>query len=196
VPTTDVQEVLGVSMNFISQVTPQVPSGAVGGGDWHPCKPRSDLDWTNDIRLWTARSSDARRKMWCGPVAVAAIIGVDVAAVRDVVKWHRNGKARHSAISAMTCNALPICVATRQPSPPGSASAWIWTRPYVVVVTRHWVAVRGKCLCDTFTRGVPVKIKEAPYRRKRVRLVLPGLVIQRPPHLDQRLAYQIADGAR
>jgi hypothetical protein len=166
-----VQEVLGVSMNFISQVTPQVPSGAVGGGDWHPCKPRSDLDWTNDIRLWTARSSDARRKMWCGPVAVAALIGVDVAAIRDVVKWHRNGKARHSAISAMTCNALPICVATRQPSPPGSASAWIWTRPYVVVVTRHWAAVRGKCLCDTFTRGVPVKIKEAPHRRKRVRLV-------------------------
>jgi hypothetical protein len=105
--------------------------------------------------------------MWCGPVAVAAIIGVDVAAIRDVVKWHRNGKARHSAISAMTCNVLPICVATRQPTPPGSASAWIWTRPYVVVVTRHWVAVRGKCLCDTFTRGVPVKIKEAPHRRKR-----------------------------
>ena len=33
--------------------------------------------------LWAATSSDARTKMWCGPVAVAATIGVDVAAVRD-----------------------------------------------------------------------------------------------------------------
>jgi hypothetical protein len=33
------------------------------------------------------------------------------------------------------------------------------------------VAVRGKWFCDTFTRGVPVKIKDAPRRRKRVQFV-------------------------
>src|SRR6266850_3014969 len=42
--------------------------------------------------LWAARSSDARRKMWCGPVVVAATIGVDVAAVSDVIKRYRNGR--------------------------------------------------------------------------------------------------------
>jgi hypothetical protein len=42
--------------------------------------------------LWAAKSSDARTKMWCGPVAVAATIGVDVAAVCDVIKRHRNGR--------------------------------------------------------------------------------------------------------
>ena len=42
--------------------------------------------------LWAARSSDARRKTWCGPVVVAATIGVDVATVSDVIKRHRNGR--------------------------------------------------------------------------------------------------------
>jgi hypothetical protein len=41
--------------------------------------------------------------MWCGPVAVAAIIGVDVAAVRDLVKWHRNGKAVKGTHSNELC---------------------------------------------------------------------------------------------
>jgi hypothetical protein len=35
----------------------------------------------------------------------------------------------------------------------------------------RWVAVRGKWFCDTYTRGVPVKIKDALHWRKRVRLV-------------------------
>jgi hypothetical protein len=40
---------------------------------------------------------------------------------------------------------------------------------FVVIVTDHWVAVRGRWFCDTHTRGVPVRIKKAPHRRKRVR---------------------------
>jgi hypothetical protein len=39
---------------------------------------------------------------------------------------------------------------------------------YIVIVTNHWVAVRGQWFCS---RGVPVKIKDAPHRRKRVRFV-------------------------
>ena len=42
---------------------------------------------------------------------------------------------------------------------------------YVVIITNHWVAVRGNWFCDSFTRGVPVKIEDAPHRGKRVRLV-------------------------
>jgi hypothetical protein len=33
---------------------------------------------------------------------------------------------------------------------------------YVVMVTGHWVAIRGKWFCDIFTHGVPVRIKDAP----------------------------------
>ena len=131
--------------------------------------------------LWTAKSSDARTKMWCGPVAVAATIGVDVAAVRDVIKWHRNGRA----VRGTYPNELQLafrhfgydmhCVADLNSNPPTLAT---WERErtdmeaaYVVIVTGHWVAVRGKWFCDTYTRGVPVKIKNAPHRRKRVRFV-------------------------
>jgi hypothetical protein len=31
--------------------------------------------------------------------------------------------------------------------------------------------VRGNWFCDSWTRGVPVKINDAPHRRKRVRFV-------------------------
>ena len=41
-------------------------------------------------------------------------------------------------------------------------------RRTIVIVTNHWVAVRGNWFCD---RGVPVKIADAPHRRKRVRFV-------------------------
>jgi len=47
---------------------------------------------SNPPLLFTAQCSDTL-KWWCGPVAVAAIIGVDVAAVRYVIRWYRNGRA-------------------------------------------------------------------------------------------------------
>jgi hypothetical protein len=50
---------------------------------------------------------------------------------------------------------------------------------YVVIVTGHWVAVRGKWFCDTFTEGLPVRIKDAPRRRKRVLFVYQITVIPR-----------------
>ena len=50
---------------------------------------------------------------------------------------------------------------------------------YVVMVTGHWMAVRGKWFCDTFTHGVPVRIKDAPRRRKRVQCVYRITVVPR-----------------
>jgi len=47
---------------------------------------------SNQPLLWTAKCSDTL-KWWCGPVAVASTIGVDVAAVRDVIRQCRNGRA-------------------------------------------------------------------------------------------------------
>lgn len=55
---------------------------------------------------------------------------------------------------------------------------------YVVMVTGHWVAVRGKWLCDTFTHGVPVRIEDVPRRRKRVQFVYQitdGLALSKYP---------------
>jgi hypothetical protein len=144
-----------------------------------PPRPRA-RERSSQPLLWTAKCSDTL-KWWCGPVAVAATIGVDVAAVRNLIKWYRNGRA----VRGTYPNELQLAfrhfgydmalVADLRSSPPTLAT---WERErtdmeaaYVVIITGRWVAVRGKWLCDTFTRGVPVKIKDAPHRRKRVRFV-------------------------
>jgi hypothetical protein len=36
---------------------------------------------------------------------------------------------------------------------------------YIVVVSNHWIAVRGKWFCDTWTRGVPVYLDAAEHFR-------------------------------
>jgi hypothetical protein len=119
--------------------------------------------------------------MWCGPVAVAAILGADVAEVRDVIKRHRHGKP----VKGTSATELQLAfrhfgqhmelAADLRTNPPTFAT---WERErmdldaaYVVMITGHWVAVRGKWFCDTFTKGLPVRIKDAPWRRKRVRMV-------------------------
>jgi hypothetical protein len=59
---------------------------------------------------------------------------------------------------------------------PPTLATWVRERTdyefeqaYLVIVTHHWVAVRGRWFVDTFTAGKPVRITDAPRRRKRVR---------------------------
>jgi hypothetical protein len=127
-------------------------------------------------------------------VAVAATIGVDVAAVSNVIKRHRNGKP----VKGTHPNELQFAfrhfgydmtlVADLRSKPPTLAS---WERQrtdmdaaYVVIVTGHWVAVRGRWFCDTYSYGVPVRIKDAPRRRKRVQLVY---LITVAPRLEAKM---------
>jgi hypothetical protein len=46
---------------------------------------------------------------------------------------------------------------------------WEFEQAWLLIVTGHWVAVRGRWFVDTWTGGVPVRIADAPRRRKRVR---------------------------
>jgi len=58
-------------------------AGALG------CRARARDRTTNAPTIQPAAALDGevqRLKWWCGPVAVATIIGVDVAAVRDVIR--------------------------------------------------------------------------------------------------------------
>jgi hypothetical protein len=55
-----------------------------------PRRKRSDQ---RQPTLWSAKSQRCEQKLWCGPVAVAATIRVDVAAISDVINGHRNGKS-------------------------------------------------------------------------------------------------------
>jgi hypothetical protein len=46
---------------------------------------------------------------------------------------------------------------------------WEFEQAWLLIVTGHWVAVRGRWFVDTWTNGIPVRIGDAPRRRKRVR---------------------------
>ena len=46
---------------------------------------------------------------------------------------------------------------------------WEFEQAWLLVVTGHWVAVRGRWFVDTWSNGTPVRIADAPRRRKRVR---------------------------
>jgi hypothetical protein len=57
-----------------------------------------------------------------------------------------------------------------QEDPPTLAS---WARKrtdketaFLVMLKRHWVVVRGDWFVDTYTRGVPVRLKNAPHPTK------------------------------
>jgi hypothetical protein len=131
--------------------------------------------------LWNVVNSDRRRKAWCGPTAVAALIGVDAALVRDHIKWQRGGRPVKGTCATEIENAFRhfgydmTLVEDLRADPPTLAT---WersrTRPddaYLIIVSNHWIAVRGHWLCDTFTGGVPVPLRKAPHRRKRIKYV-------------------------
>ena len=71
--------------------SPAVSNTVVAAPVLEPPRPPTRKP-SNHPLLWTAKCSDTL-KWWCGPVAVAATIGVDVAAVRDVIRRCRNGRA-------------------------------------------------------------------------------------------------------
>ena len=159
------------------------PAPVLAPARWQP-RQRS-----NQPLLWTAKCSDTL-KWWCGPVAVATTIGVDVAAVRDVIRRCRNGRPVKGTYAtelrfAFRHFGYDMRLLADLRSNPPTLATWARERTdmeaaYIVVVSNHWIAVRGKWFCDTWTRGVPVKIKDAPHRRKRVRFVY--VVTVAPPN--------------
>ncbi|MFM1815824.1 MAG: hypothetical protein RLZ98_2519 [Pseudomonadota bacterium] len=131
--------------------------------------------------LWRVQSSDKRRKTWCGPTAVSAITGIDPAEVHRVIQHSRGGKAvmgtyPHELELALNHFGYRLVWVEDRSADPPTLATWERERAdmeaaYIVMVTGHWVAVRGRWFCDTFTRGEPVPIKKAPRRRKRVQHV-------------------------
>jgi hypothetical protein len=132
--------------------------------------------------LWNVKSGDAQKRLYCGPVAVAALIGADVDEVIRVIQLHRNNRRQvrgtnaselHNAFRHFGCGIQLVADLSRN-----SPTLAIWERDrtdlefeqaWLLVVTGHWVAVRGRWFVDTFTAGKPVRITDAPRRRKRVR---------------------------
>lgn len=134
--------------------------------------------------LWQAKYRDHHAGLWCGPTTVASILGVDVAEVNDAIKRLRGDEAPVEGTNAQELQVAfdgfgyeMVLVTNFYASPlPPTFAAWERAQtdmdaPFVLQVTGHWVAYRGGWACDTFSGGVPVKAKNAPGRRKRVRVV-------------------------
>jgi len=138
--------------------------------------------------LWNVNPSDTRSGLFCGPVAVAALIGANVDEVIQVIQRHRNNRRqvrgthahelqhafRHfghdlQLVADLSRNSPTLATWERE------RTNWEFEQAWLLVVTGHWVAVRGRWFVDTWSSGTPVRIADAPWRRKRVRYALPSL---------------------
>ena len=132
--------------------------------------------------LWEVRSSNTGQRLYCGPVAVAALIGANVDEVIRVIQQHRNNRRqvrftyhyelqhalRHfghdlQLVADLSRNSPTLATWERE------RTDWDFEQAWLLIVTGHWVAVRGWWFADTFSNGSPVRIANAPRRRKRVR---------------------------
>lgn len=144
-------------------------------------QPRRASPASSPCMLWPVTNSDHRRKLWCGPTVVSALIGIDAAVARDIIKSSRGGRA----VMGTTARELDLAfrahghrldlVADLTGDPPTLAT-WLGRSrnpddALVVHITGHWVAVRGNWFADTATKGQPVRSRHAPHKRKRVRAV-------------------------
>jgi hypothetical protein len=134
--------------------------------------------------LWWARSNGTKQTVYCGPMAVAAAIGADVNEVIALIQRHRNdfrpvvgtsaGDLRQVLQSYGYDLQLVEDLSSNSPTLARWERArtdWEFDHALLVTVTGHWVAVRGRWFADTGTDGRPVRLSDAPGRRKRVRLV-------------------------
>jgi hypothetical protein len=132
--------------------------------------------------LWNVKSGDSQKRLYCGPVAVAALIGADVDEVIRVIQRQRKNRRQVQGtgpselqhvlqhfghdmqlVSDLGRNPPTLATWERERTDSEFEQAWL------LVVTGHWVAVRGRWFVDTWSNGTPVRITDAPRRRKRVR---------------------------
>jgi hypothetical protein len=132
--------------------------------------------------LWNVKSSHTRSRLYRRPVAIAALIGANVDEVIQVIQRHRNNRRqvrgthaqelqhafRHfgqdlQLVADLSRNSPTLATCERE------RTDWDFEQAWLLVVTGHWVAVRGRWFVDTWSNGTPVRIADAPWRRKRVR---------------------------
>lgn len=127
------------------------------------------------------------QKSWCGPTVVAAITGLTVPAVKARIKKYRGhngavmGTSSHELRVALgSVGYHMFAVGNWKGEDRPTLAQWLKEPAYrlghpedayVLDVGYHWVVVKGRWFCDTYTKGVPVRATKAPHRRKRVREV-------------------------
>ena len=126
------------------------------------------------------------RKVYCGPYALAALTGLSVDFIENQINYRRdkkpgsrvswtNGWDLHYVGSMANLRMGDVTSLARENK---TFARWLRERTpeqvnskYLVLVTGHWVAVKGRKMIDTYTRE-PTFIRKAPHRRKRVQVVI------------------------
>jgi hypothetical protein len=152
---------------------------------------------------------DIKTALWCGPAAISAVTGRPTSEImalaryvtgKQTVKGLKVGalKAILNRLGYRTDEIFSAGLEFCAGNPNWKPTLAKWTRanakafaklPCIVLVTNHYVTVKGRTLIDTFVRdGAP--LKKAPWRRARVARVLrdervEGPVFQVPPPLPK-----------
>lgn len=166
---------------------PSIPRWARSTGPTSPIATRSD-----SLERFPLRDvvNDTRSRGFCGPTAVAAIVGQPISLVRDAFRLVRDGR------NWINRDRAPVIRGTSRSDVRtvlelfGFTGHWhsighrptlaayldertglARTHPCIVGLTGHWVALSGWQFCDTFSKGQVVDADIAPRRRARVRSV-------------------------
>jgi hypothetical protein len=134
--------------------------------------------------------NDTNGKGYCGPTAIASITGKRLSVVLDEFRkvrgWDGWGRKRRiGGTSRWEClqvlrrfgwyNTDRLYFDDRPTKERPTLTSFFKVRDpkvtYLVEVSNHWIAVAGRKMCDTYTKGVPTFIGKAPHRRKRVAMV-------------------------
>jgi hypothetical protein len=136
---------------------------------------------------------DIKTALWCGPAAISAVTGRPTSEIMALAR-HFTGKKTVKGLSVRALRQVLNALGYRTDeifsaglefcagNPNWKPTLAKWTKenakafsklPCVVLVSNHYVTVKGRQLVDTFTPGFePVPLKKAPWRRARVAKVL------------------------
>lgn len=125
------------------------------------------------------------RNRFCGPAALSTVSGFSTDECARVIRdchFARHARSRGGVKGTSTFEMMEAFRAlgyflgrTIRPKVDGkrpTLAAWLRSRTdrratFLVMITGHWVVVRGNKFCDSFTRE-PVNLSKAPHRRCRV----------------------------
>lgn len=120
-----------------------------------------------------------RERVWCGPAAVCIITGCSLQEAKEgyyVVRGVRRVARVHLSETREVLRRKGYLLVPEYQSHAGRTfAAWLREREpedvndlHLVRLTGHYVVVKGRRMVDNHTR-VPVFIRRAPHRRRRVR---------------------------
>jgi hypothetical protein len=136
--------------------------------------------------LWQVPTqSQLQQHLYCGPVAVAALTGVQpdyavmlIQILRDDARPVTTTYLHELAHVFQDLGYRLSVTAKLDAINPPTLAAWErqrtrreFERPLLVALTDHWTAINGNWFADTYTSGRPVRISDAPRRRALVRAV-------------------------